>query len=113
MTLHGTRLALAFIMLCAAAGYAFPQEAALRLPKALAQALQQSGIPAASVGIYVQDVSACEPVLAAGDERAFNPASVSERVVQYPAARAGDSSRISPVPSSRGAFGSRGRSPFQ
>ena len=37
----------------------------------------------------------------------------SERVVKYPAARSADSSRISPVPSSCGAFGSRGRSPFQ
>ena len=37
----------------------------------------------------------------------------SERVVKYPAARSADSSRISPIPSSCGAFGSRGRSPLQ
>ena len=35
----------------------------------------------------------------------------SERVVQYPAARSADSSRISPVPSSCGAFGSRAARP--
>ena len=36
-----------------------------------------------------------------------------QRVVKYPAARSADSRRISPIPSSCGAFGSRGRSPFQ
>ena len=40
-------------------------------------------------------------------------AGLSARVVQYPDARSADSMRISPVPSSCGASGSMGRSPFQ
>jgi hypothetical protein len=37
----------------------------------------------------------------------------SERVMKYPDARSADSSRISPVPSSCGAFECRGRSPLE
>ena len=49
----------------------------------------------------------------AGGSRMFNAGSRSDRVIQYPMARSALSTLISPVPSSCGAFGCRGRSPFQ
>ena len=48
-----------------------------------------------------------------GEIRMESAERVSARVVKYPDARSADSIRISPVPSSCGASGSSGRSPFQ
>ncbi len=79
------RCALLLLLGWTAAGQALAQETASRLPQPLAQALQQAGIPEASVGIYVQDVNAERPLLAAGDERAFNPASTMKLVTTFAA----------------------------
>ena len=54
-----------------------------------------------------------DPATSPAEVRALSPGSRSDRVVQNPVARSASSTRISPVPSSCGAFGCRGRSPFQ
>lgn len=69
-------------LLCVAGGLAC---AADRLPPAVAEALSQSGIPESSVGIYVQDVQSPRPVLALGEERAFNPASTIKLLTTFSA----------------------------
>lgn len=46
------------------------------LPAAVAQALQQAGIPDTHVGIVVQEIGNPVPLLAHGEQRSFNPASV-------------------------------------
>lgn len=46
------------------------------LPASVAQALQQAGIPDTHVGIVVQEVGNPVPLLAHGEQRSFNPASV-------------------------------------
>ncbi len=61
------------------------QESIARLPPAVAQALQQAGIPETSVGIYVQDASAERPLLAFGAERALNPASTIKLLTTFAA----------------------------
>ncbi len=50
------------------------------LPPAVAQALKQAGIPDSHVGILVRDVDADAPLLAHGETRSFNPASVMKLV---------------------------------
>src|SRR5258706_2881210 len=62
-------------LFCMAPALAAAQDRLSRLPLPVAQALAQAGIPEASVGIYVQDVTAERPLIAVGDERALNPAS--------------------------------------
>ena len=50
------------------------------LPPAVAQALKQAGIPDSHVGILVRDVDNPAPLLAHGENRSFNPASVMKLV---------------------------------
>lgn len=46
------------------------------LPAAVAQALKQAGIPETHVGIVVREIGNPVPLLAQGEQRGFNPASV-------------------------------------
>ena len=55
-----------------------PAEA--ELPPPVAQALKQAGIPDSHVGILVRDVDNPAPLLALGENRSFNPASVMKLV---------------------------------
>ena len=64
---------------------AMAQEGATRLPAPVAQALQQAGIPASGVGIYVQDVNASLPIVSLGEQRALNPASTIKLVTTFAA----------------------------
>ncbi len=50
------------------------------LPSAVSQALRQAGIPESHVGIVVQDIGNPIPLLAHGEKRSFNPASVMKLV---------------------------------
>jgi D-alanyl-D-alanine carboxypeptidase/D-alanyl-D-alanine-endopeptidase (penicillin-binding protein 4) len=50
------------------------------LPPAVAQALKQAGIPDTHVGILVRDLDNPAPLLAHGENRSFNPASVMKLV---------------------------------
>jgi hypothetical protein len=50
------------------------------LPPAVAQALVQAGIPDTHVGILVRDIDNPEPLLAHGENRSLNPASVMKVV---------------------------------
>jgi serine-type D-Ala-D-Ala carboxypeptidase/endopeptidase (penicillin-binding protein 4) len=61
------------------------QETASRIPPPVAQALAQAGIPANSVGIYVQEVGADRPLVAIGDDRALNPASTIKLLTTFSA----------------------------
>ncbi len=67
------------------AACALAQDTGSRLPQPVAQALAQAGIPETSVGIYVHDVQAARPVVAAGDERALNPASTIKLLTTFAA----------------------------
>ena len=53
------------------------------IPEPVARALAQAGIPESAVGIYVHEVGAAQPVVAAGAERALNPASSMKLVTTY------------------------------
>ena len=81
--MRALRLLTAAWLWCALAVAA--QDSIARLPPAVAQALQQAGIPETSVGIYVQDVSAERPLLAIGAERALNPASTIKLITTFAA----------------------------
>ncbi len=85
MTPLPVRLALVLMLSWDVTQSALAQDLASRLPLPVAQALQQAGIPEASVGIYVQDVHAERPLLALGDERAFNPASTIKLLTTFAA----------------------------
>ena len=78
------RLGALFLFLVTA-GFALAQETPVRLPGPVAQALQQSGIPAASIGIFVQDTASERVLLAYGDERSLNPASTIKLVTTFAA----------------------------
>ncbi len=65
-------LALAALLAC--------RPAAADLPPAVAQALKQAGIPDTHVGIVVADVDNPAPLLAHGEKRSLNPASVMKLV---------------------------------
>jgi D-alanyl-D-alanine carboxypeptidase/D-alanyl-D-alanine-endopeptidase (penicillin-binding protein 4) len=54
-------------------------------PASVAAALAQAGVPENSVGIYVHDLTNNQPVIAAGVDRAFNPASVIKLVTTFAA----------------------------
>lgn len=56
-----------------------------RLPKPVAAALAQAGVPESQVGAYVYDLSADQPVLEVFPDRAMNPASVMKLVTTYAA----------------------------
>ena len=56
---------------------------AATIPEPVARALAQAGIPESAVGIYVHEVGATQPVVAAGAERALNPASSMKLVTTY------------------------------
>ena len=73
------------LLLCCVAGPAVAQGGRSQLPQPVAQALAQAGIPEASVGIYVQDAGAEQPLIAVGDERALNPASTIKLLTTFAA----------------------------
>lgn len=73
------------LLCCWLAGPAVAQNGTERLPAPVAQALQQAGIPASSVGIYVQDVNAALPLLALGEQRVLNPASTIKLLTTFAA----------------------------
>ena len=60
-----------------------PQVAQSQLPPSVAQALARAGIAEASVGIYVHEIGAAEPVVAHRAEQPLNPASVMKLVTTY------------------------------
>ena len=68
-----------FIFLCAS-GFTV---AHAQLPPPVAQALAKAGIPETSVGIYVQEVGAAEPLVAHRADQPLNPASVMKLVTTY------------------------------
>ncbi|MDB5809766.1 MAG: D-alanyl-D-alanine carboxypeptidase/D-alanyl-D-alanine-endopeptidase [Betaproteobacteria bacterium] len=76
---------LLFAAICALASCTFAADISTRLPPAVAEALAQAGIPEGSVGIYVQDTQASRPLLAIGEERAFNPASTIKLLTTFSA----------------------------
>lgn len=53
------------------------------LPAPVAKALREAGIPAASVGVFVQDVSARKPLIAHQANQAMSPASTIKLVTTY------------------------------
>lgn len=57
-----------------------PGFASAELPASVAQALKQAAIPDSHVGILVRDVDKPVPLLAHGEKRSFNPASVMKLV---------------------------------
>ena len=57
-----------------------PGFASAELPASVAQALKQAAIPDSHVGLLVQDVDNPVPLLAHGEKRSFNPASVMKLV---------------------------------
>ncbi|MES2637072.1 MAG: D-alanyl-D-alanine carboxypeptidase/D-alanyl-D-alanine-endopeptidase [Pseudomonadota bacterium] len=60
--------------------YLLSYAAHAELPASVADALKQSGIPQASVGIYVQAVDETQPVIAHNPETSMNPASVMKLI---------------------------------
>lgn len=83
-SINALRFLLAFLC-CSLAGPTAAQNNKSQLPKPVAQALVQAGIPEASVGIYVQDVGAERPLIAVGDERPLNPASTIKLLTTFAA----------------------------
>lgn len=53
------------------------------LPKSVQNALKQAGIPAASVGMFVQDVTAGKPLIAHRAEQPMSPASTMKLVTTF------------------------------
>jgi D-alanyl-D-alanine carboxypeptidase/D-alanyl-D-alanine-endopeptidase (penicillin-binding protein 4) len=70
------------LLLPAAPASAGAQE---RLPKSVAAALAQAGVPEAQVGAYVYDLGAGESLLALAPDRPMNPASVMKLVTTFAA----------------------------
>ena len=60
-----------------------PQAARAQLPEPLARALAQAGIPESAAAFYVHEIGAERPLLAAGAERAMNPASSIKLLTTY------------------------------
>ena len=60
-----------------------PAAAQTALPAPVAKALAQAQIPESATGVYVQEIGAAAPVVAAGAERVFNPASTIKLVTTY------------------------------
>ncbi len=56
-----------------------------RMPKPVAAALAQAGVPENQVGAYVHDLSADQPALEISADRAMNPASVMKLVTTFAA----------------------------
>ena len=55
-------------------------QARAQLPEQVSRALKQAGIPESHVGVVVQDIDAPVPLIAHGEQRALNPASVMKLV---------------------------------
>ena len=53
------------------------------MPPPVAQALARAGIPETSVGVYVHEIGAAEPVIAHRADQPLNPASVMKLVTTY------------------------------
>jgi len=76
-------------LVCAALFFAWlslsfsPHAAAGRLPAPVKAAMKHAGLPAGSVGIWVQDVTRTAPALAHGAERTMSPASTMKLVTTY------------------------------
>ncbi len=66
-----------FLFLFAVSAHAAP------LPAPVAKALREAGIPAASVGVFVQDVAARKPLIAHRANQSMSPASTMKLVTTY------------------------------
>jgi D-alanyl-D-alanine carboxypeptidase/D-alanyl-D-alanine-endopeptidase (penicillin-binding protein 4) len=53
------------------------------LPATIANAMRAARLPASSVGLFIQDVSATRPAVAANPDKPMNPASVMKLVTTY------------------------------
>lgn len=62
-----------------------PLVARAQLPEPVVRALARAGIPESAAAVYVHEVGAARPVVAAGDERPLNPASTIKLVTTYAA----------------------------
>jgi D-alanyl-D-alanine carboxypeptidase/D-alanyl-D-alanine-endopeptidase (penicillin-binding protein 4) len=71
------RLLALFLFFLAATAQAAP------LPAPVAKALREAGIPAASVGVFVQDVAARKPLIAHRANQSMSPASTMKLVTTY------------------------------
>ena len=60
-----------------------PQAARAQLPEPVVRALAQTGIPESAAAFYVHEIGAERPLLAAGAERAMNPASSIKLLTTY------------------------------
>ena len=76
-TLAAATLALAALLTLTAAR--------AQLPESVAHALAQAGIPEGAAAFYVHEIGAERPLVAAGAERALNPASAIKLVTTYAA----------------------------
>ncbi|HWA12457.1 MAG TPA: D-alanyl-D-alanine carboxypeptidase/D-alanyl-D-alanine-endopeptidase [Burkholderiales bacterium] len=74
------RLTHLLALLVAAAALPGAAAPADQLPRSVAAALAQAGVPESQVGAYVHDLSADQPVLEVAADRAMNPASVMKLV---------------------------------
>ena len=59
------------------------QPSSQQLPVSIQQKLDKAGIPASTVGIYVHEIGALQPILALNADAAMNPASVMKLVTTY------------------------------
>ncbi|MGE5026994.1 MAG: D-alanyl-D-alanine carboxypeptidase, partial [Betaproteobacteria bacterium] len=71
--------------LCLLSFLLFASAQAAPLPTSVAKALREAGIPASSVGVYVQDIAAARPLLAHQAQRPMSPASTMKLVTTYAA----------------------------
>ena len=91
MQINAARAGLAHLLLAAVLALlpaSWPSRAhaqAPRLPEPVARALAQAGIPESATAFYVHEIGAERPLLAAGAERAMNPASTIKLVTTYAA----------------------------
>jgi D-alanyl-D-alanine carboxypeptidase/D-alanyl-D-alanine-endopeptidase (penicillin-binding protein 4) len=71
------------VLLALACAFAAPAQAQTALPMPVANALAKAGIPEAAAAVYVHEIGAAEPLVAANAERALNPASAMKLVTTY------------------------------
>jgi serine-type D-Ala-D-Ala carboxypeptidase/endopeptidase (penicillin-binding protein 4) len=83
-TLSAFSTQLGRVLIVAATCFVF-KAAAQELPRSVLQALKTAGVPASSVAVWVQEVGAARPSVAARAERAVEPASVMKLLTTYAA----------------------------
>ncbi len=60
-----------------------PPAGATRLPPPVAQALAKAAIPESGVAVYVHEIGAAQPLVAAGSARSLNPASTMKLITTF------------------------------